>query len=211
MKIIKFLDYIRESANTTAEDNQVAVLNEIASLINDIFKLPEDEQSEDDEFMSFSQAKEKQKKDEESDSKLTFDDFNNGFELMEEPQLSKQAGTLTVTIAPRGGIGQDDSENQTNNDGSWYKIYFVIELSKAVPNGDDFTHRKIEECEIKMEKYRQDQNGEGKFTSTHATRKVNPLYEDDKLAIDEKLLVEMKLELDDNDFDNEKLEISTED
>lgn len=210
MKIIKFLDYIRESANVTAEDNQVAVLNEITALINDIFKMPEDEQSE-DEFISFSQAKEKQKKEEESDSKLTFDDFNNGFELIEEPQLSKQAGTLTVTIAPKGGIGQDDSDEQSDNDGSWYKIYFVIELAKAVPNGEDFTHRKIEECEIKMEKYRQNENGEGKFTSTHATRKVNPLYEDDKLAIDEKLLVEMKLELDDKDFGNEKLEISTED
>ncbi len=210
MKIIKFLDYIRESANVTAEDNQVAVLNEITALINDIFKMPEDEQSE-DEFISFSQAKEKQKKEEESDSKLTFDDFNNGFELIEEPQLSKQAGTLTVTIAPKGGIGQGDSDEQSDNDGSWYKIYFVIELAKAVPNGEDFTHRKIEECEIKMEKYRQNENGEGKFTSTHATRKVNPLYEDDKLAIDEKLLVEMKLELDDKDFGNEKLEISTED
>ena len=202
MKIIKFLDYIRESANVTAEDNQVAVLNEITALINDIFKMHEDEQSE-DEFISFSQAKEKQKKEEESDSKLTFDDFNNGFELIEEPQLSKQAGTLTVTIAPKGGIGQDDSDEQSDNDGSWYKIYFVIELAKAVPNGEDFTHRKIEECEIKMEKYRQNENGEGKFTSTH--------YEDDKLAIDEKLLVEMKLELDDKDFGNEKLEISTED
>lgn len=211
MKIIKFLDYIRESANVTAEDNQVAVLNEITSLINNIFKLPEEESSDDDEFISFSQAKEKHKKEEESDSKLTFDDFNNGFELIEEPQLSKQAGTLTVTIAPKGGIGQNDSEDQTDNDGSWYKIYFVIELAKAVSNGEDFTHRKIEECEIKMEKYRQNENGEGKFTSTHATRKVNPLYEDDKLLIDEKLLVEMKLELDDNDFDNEKLEISTED
>ena len=49
MKIIKFLDYIRESTNVTAEDNQVAVLSEIKSLINEIFKISEEEETDDED------------------------------------------------------------------------------------------------------------------------------------------------------------------
>lgn len=182
MKISKFKEYITEALNDTADDYVEQALNDILSKIKAMFPEDENEESE-DEIISFAQARQKGKQKEDAEKKITFKDY--GARLIDY-DLSKQACTLTVTI---------------EEDEAWYKVYFMIDIKQAVPNGaEDFDFTKIKECTIKFVKYNNGDKIDKKLSNTV------PLDE-----IDEDKLIELKIEADGESDNENPLGIETED
>lgn len=179
MKIVKFLDYIRENINDTPENYVEQALRGILEKIQGMFPEEGQEDSE-DEVISFAQARQKGQEKEEKNKKITFADF--GANLV-DTDISREACTLTVTI--------EEEE-------SWYKLYFMIDLKAAVPTSDkDFSYKDIKDCKVKFVKY---DNGDKIVREISETVPVE--------EIDEEKLVEMKIEVDGED--NEGLGIETE-
>lgn len=167
MKISKFLDYIRENINDTAEDFVEQALRGIRDKIQQMFPEEEQEESE-DEVISFAQARQKGKEKEDAAKKLTFQDYGT---ILVDADLSRQAATLTITL--------EEAE-------SWYKIYFMIDIKQAVPTPDkDFSVDDIKDCRVKFVRYN---NGD---KIDREVSKTVPMKD-----IDEELLVELKIEVD---------------
>jgi hypothetical protein len=167
MRIIKFIDFIKENLNDTPEDYIEQALRNILDKIMEMF--PDDNQEDsEDEIISFSDARQRGDEKEAASKKIKFSDY--GTKLMDQ-DLSRESGILTITI---------------EEDEAWYKIYFMIDIKDAVPTADeDFESSDIKDCKVKFVKYNNGDKIERKISKTLAI--------DD---IDEEKLIELKIEVD---------------
>lgn len=180
MKIIKFTEYLREGMDETPESYAVLALKDIQEKIMKIF--PEDnEESEEDEIISFSQAKIRGEKKSADDKKITFADYGTN---LVNSEISRVASTLSCKL--------DDGEN-------WYSLIFTIDLKDAVPKDPtkDFSSEDIENCKVKIKRY----NSADQLIK-ELPKKTIKLDE-----IDEDMLVKLKIEVDGEE--TEELDIET--
>ena len=141
-----------------------------------------------DEVMTLGQAIEKGKEKEKKNSKMTLVDM--GLRL-ESSEMSKYSAT------------HDNVNFKFSDQEGWYNLYVVIPLESARPEDDesDFSDEDIKECSIKFKKY----NNEHDLMGQVGPRTVK--LED----VNEDLIVELKVELDDEyGGEDEEFEIETE-
>jgi hypothetical protein len=196
MEIIKFNQFIKlnENLQDAPEEYIKNALIKIKKRIDSLFEKATDDSVEDDgeenpdEVMTLGQAMEKGKKREQKNSKMTLTDM--GLQL-ESSELSTHSATLdNVTF------------KFTDNDG-WYNLYVAIPLEDGKPEDDesDFEDTDIKNCSIKFKKYNLDNDLVGQI----GPRTVKTT------DVDESLLIDLKIELDDEyGNDQEEFEIETE-
>jgi hypothetical protein len=180
MKIIKFTEYLKEGMDETPESHAEQALKTIKEKIMKIF--PEDsEEPEEDEIISFSQAKSKGEKKAAADKKISFADYGTS---LVDAEISRIASTLSCKL--------DDGEN-------WYSIIFTIDLKDAVQKDltKDFGSEDIENCKVKIKRY----------NSADQLIKELPKKTVKVDEVDEDMLVKLKIEVDGEE--TEELDIET--
>jgi hypothetical protein len=169
MDIKRFSDYIKENIYDSPEDYIEQALKNIENKIREM--IPEDgvEEEPEDEVISFTKARKQGDEKEKAKSELKFRDYGT---RIKDIDLSRANSTLTVRI--------EEEE-------SWYTIIVMIEIAQGIPQDKtkDFTHDDVKSCTVKMKKYGQGDQIEGK-----ATRTI------DIKDFDEDFLIELKLETD---------------
>lgn len=169
MRIIKFIEFIKEELNDTPESYINISLTQLKKKIDKMFDYQNEEGDKSVE-KSINKAKEEGKS---KSGELTFKDLGVTLESSEISKYSKQYDNLTVKF---------------RDDDAWYNLLIVIELKEALPKdpNKDFSHEDIEKCYIKFKKYDLDTD-----------EVVGQLTKNVKIKnIDEEFLINLKIELD---------------
>lgn len=189
MKIIKFGDFIKENVHDTPEQYVNSALLKIKKKIESFFEKTEQEEVEDDDnFVTMSDALKKGKEKKSKNSKISFSDL--GLTLLSS-ELSKYSAVFDSVKF----IFEDERYR--------YDLYITIPLEQAIPKDKekDFSDRDIKKCFVKFKKYDKDNNFE----------MSSPINKNVEIAtIDDNFIVDLKIELDEDSGDSEKLEIETE-
>lgn len=184
MKIIKFLEFIKEGIDTP--ENMVEMrLKEIKSKLDKVFDY--DVELPDEDTVIRPEDLEKIK-----DNKLTLRDLGIELESSEISKYSKLYDSLTIKF----------SDNQNT-----YTLIIMIDLKEAIDNEGEEVEKKdktpedIEKCYIKFKKYSLDKLSEiiGQITKTID---IDDLGED--------FLIDLKIELDEKFGDDDEFKIETE-
>lgn len=189
MKIVKFVDFIKEDISDTPEEYIKMELIKLKRKIDEFFNYKETELEDDSEkVLSMEDALKKgsEKSEREKLGKISFADLGLNLESSEISKYSSLYDNLVVKYS--------DSE-------SMYNLYITIPIGEAVPkNEKGVTPEDIKNCYIKFKKYDLD-NFEliGQITRNVEIKKV-----------DEEYLVQLKIELDEEFGQEEKIEIETE-
>jgi hypothetical protein len=181
MKIIKFIEFIKEEFNDTPEEYIATALTKLKRKIEKMFEFQEEE-GEESEKKTVRQAKEKGK---EKD-KISFKDLGVRLESSEMSKYSKLYDSLTIKFS-------DDS--------AFYALIIMIDLKEALPKDPnaDFSDKEIKKCYIKFKKYDIDVfEIIGQITKNAEIEKI-----------DEEFLINLKIELDE-DFGGEEEEFKIE-
>lgn len=192
MKIVKFLDYIKEDFNDTPETIVDNLLTKLKRKIESMFDSSEEESPEGEESTNVKKFK-------EDGEKMNFSDLGVSLESAEISKYSKMYDSLTVKFS---------------DDTSLYSLYLTVDLKEVINNnaggeaqpeeekivGD----KDIKNVIIKFKKY--DTTDNKYELSGQLVKKVKV---DD---INSDFLVALKLEIDEDggETDSEKLEIETE-
>jgi hypothetical protein len=186
MKIIKFLEFIKEGLDTP--ENLIEMrLKELKVKIDKIFEYSVE--SDDEDIVRRPEDLKKI-----TSNKMTFSDLGIELESSEISKYSKTHDSLTIKFS--------DDQNT-------YTLIAMIDLKEAIAKNNDeededeseFNPEDIKECYIKFKKYSLDKLSEiiGQITKT--------VKIDD---IDEDFLIDLKIELDDKFGDSDEFKIETE-
>lgn len=206
MRIIKFLEFIKEGLNDTPEEYISIALMKLKKKIDRMF---EDESEEESEFnepqkniftddfskkkktkkkTSLEKAKKRGEREEEEENKLTFKDLGVKLESSEISKYSKLYDSLTVKFS---------------DDESFYTLIIMIDIKEGIskdPN-KDFGPEDISNCYIKFKKYDLDTfDIIGQLTKNVKIKKIK-----------EEFLINLKIELDEKFGGEDQFEIETED
>jgi len=186
MKVIKFLEFIKESVHDTPEEYVNTALMKIKSKVELMFK-DTSTKEEDKKFITMSDALKNGKEKESKKDKITFSEL--GLSLVSS-ELSKYSSLF------------DSVKFIFEDNESRYDLYVTISLKDAVPSDDtkDFSDQDIKKCFIKFKRYNKE------------TLELSPIINKnvDISSIDEDFIIGLKVQLDEENGDTEKLEIETE-
>lgn len=196
MKIIKFVEFIKEDLSDTPEEYIKMELMKLKRKIDGYFETrPESENLEEEESEESSKKvlkmgdalkRGEEKKEREESGKISFSDLGLNLESSEISKYSSLYDNLVVKFS--------DSEFM-------YNLYLTIPIGEAVPKNDKgVSSEDIKMCYIKFKKYDL-KNFEliGQITRNVEIKKV-----------DEDYIVQLKIELDEEFDQGEKIEIETE-
>jgi hypothetical protein len=195
MKIIKFVEFIKEDISDTPEEYIKMELVKLKRKIDSLFdERPEETEMEEspeeespDRVLKMGDALKKgeEKKEREESGKISFSDLGLNLESSEISKYSSLYDNLVVKFS--------DSEFM-------YNLYITIPIGEAVPKNDKgVTPEDIKMCYIKFKKYDlKNFDLIGQITRNVEIKKV-----------DEEYLVQLKIELDDEFDQGEKIEIET--
>jgi hypothetical protein len=195
MKIIKFVEFIKEDISDTPEEYIKMELVKLKRKIDSLFdERPEETEMEEspeeespDRVLKMGDALKKgeEKKEREESGKISFSDLGLNLESSEISKYSSLYDNLVVKFS--------DSEFM-------YNLYITIPIGEAVPKNDKgVTPENIKMCYIKFKKYDlKNFDLIGQITRNVEIKKV-----------DEEYLVQLKIELDDEFDQGEKIEIET--
>jgi hypothetical protein len=188
MKVIKFVDFVNENLHDTPEEYIKIALNKLKKKIESYFEDSSPE-SGDEKFITMSDALKKGKDQEKKKSEISF--LELGLNL-ESSELSKYSAL------------NDSIKFIMSDEDSRYDLTIIIPLDEVnlTDKTKDFTDKDIKKCFIKFKKYDMKNNIElvGQINKNVSIS-----------SIDENLLIELKIQLDDEyGGDDEKLEIETE-
>jgi len=188
MKIIKFIEFIKEDVMETPSNMTSTALTQLKRRIDKIFKYQIDEFG--DEKEEDNKPKRVAKK---SKEKMTFQDLGVRLESSEVSKYSKLHDSLTIKFS---------------DDKFTYTLIISIDLKEGMPK----TEKKPMMCDIKFKKYDLDTfEIIGQIPSPIDGDKSEYLKVEIN-KIDEEYLIDLKIKLDDstNDEDEEEFEIETE-
>lgn len=131
MRIIKFIEYIKEGFHDTPENYIATALNKLKRKIDKIF---DHKEVESDQVLKPEELKRAKS------NKLTFKDLGINLESSEVSKYSKLYDSLTVKFS--------DERNT-------YTLIIMIDIKEAIPKDkdSDFDIDDIEKCYIKFKKY----------------------------------------------------------
>lgn len=198
MKIIKFLDFINEELNDTPESYVSVALSQIKKKIDKMFDFQEIETEGGEEFATMTlsgdkspkakeKSPEKAREDSKKEEEMSFKDLGVRLESSEISKYSKMYDSLTVKFS---------------DDNALYNLLITIDIKEALPKDPnaDFSFEDIKKCFIKFKKYDLD--------TFEVLGQITKNVEIPK--IDEKFLIELKIEIDDKFGEEEEFEIETE-
>lgn len=188
MKVIKFIDFIKENLHDTPEEYIKIALSKLKKKIESFFEDNTDDE-EDSKLITMSDALKKGKEEEKKKSEISFAEL--GLKL-ESSELSKYSSL------------NDSIKFIMSDEDFRYDLTIIIPLdeAKVTDTDKDFTDTDIKKCYIKFKKYDMKNNVE-------LIGQINKNVEIS--SIDENLLIDLKIQLDDEYGDgDEKLEIETE-
>jgi len=189
MKVIKFIDFINENLHDTPEEYIKIALSKLKKKIESFFEVAKPEGEEEEKFITMSDALKKGKEEEKKKSEISFAEL--GLKL-ESSELSKYSSL------------NDSIKFIMSDEDFRYDLTIIIPLdeAKVTDTDKDFTDTDIKKCYIKFKKYDMKNNVE-------LIGQINKNVEIS--SIDENLLIDLKIQLDDEYGDgDEKLEIETE-
>jgi hypothetical protein len=180
-KVYRYFEYIKETINDVPEKYVENVFRKLKVKFEKMFSF---DAVEDGEVKKFGEVK----KDEEKSKKVSLSDFNLELQSCEFSKYSKIFDNLRVKF---------------NDESYLYDLLITIDLKDAVPQDatKDFSDEDIKTCQLKFKKYDLDNfNLIGELIKTVDISKI-----------DEDLLVELKLEIDQEyGEEEEEFEIETE-
>ena len=190
MKIVKFIEFIKEELNDTPETFVMTLLKKLKSNIDKMFDFQEDALPDDEPTDQKPEEVKKIKKiSKKSKDKMSFEDLGLRLESSEISKYSKLYDSLTVKFS---------------DDKNTYTLIIMIDYKDAMPKDatKDFSIDDIEKCYIKFKKYDLD--------TFEVIGQISKNVEVKK--IDEEFLIELKIEIDEQfgDQDEEEFEIETE-
>lgn len=184
MKIIKFIEFIKEEFNDTPEEYIATALAKLKRKIEKMFEFQEE--SEDGESENKKKTVKQAKEQGKEKDKMSFKDLGVRLESSEMSKYSKLYDSLTIKFS-------DDS--------AFYALIIMIDLKEALPKdpNTDFSDKEIKKCYIKFKKYDIDVfDIIGQITKNIEISKI-----------DEEFLINLKIELDE-DFGGEEEEFEIE-
>jgi hypothetical protein len=187
MKIIKFIEFIKEDITETPSNMTSTALTQLKKRIDKIFAFQENEFSDEEPSDEMKPKKIKKKK---SKEKMTFKDLGVRLESSEVSKYSKLHDSLTIKFS--------DDENT-------YTLIISMDIKEGLPKQES----KAMMCDIKFKKYDLDTfEIIGQIPSPIDGDKSEYLkVEIDK--IDEEYLIDLKIKLDESTSDEEEFEIET--
>ena len=186
MKIIKFIEFIKEDVMETPSNMTSTALTQLKRRIDKIFQYQIDEFG--DEKEEDNKPKRVTKK---SKEKMTFQDLGVRLESSEVSKYSKLHDSLTIKFS---------------DDKFTYTLIISIDLKEGMPK----TEKKPMMCDIKFKKYDLDTfEIIGQIPSPIDGDKSEYLKVEIN-KIDEEYLIDLKIKLDDSTNDEEEFEIETE-
>jgi hypothetical protein len=167
MKIVKFIEFIKEEFQDTPESYVELALKQLKHKIDKMFDFQESEEETGNQEIEKVKRKEK--------NKMSFKDLGVRLESSEISKFSKLLDSLTVKFS---------DEKFT------YTLIFMIELKEALPKEPekDFSSDDIEKCYIKFKKYDLDTfEVLGQITKNVEIKKIDENFIIDlKIELDEK-------------------------
>jgi hypothetical protein len=183
MKVIKFVDFIKENVSDTPEEYIKMTLIKMKRKIEGFFDSREESN---DDVSTMSDAMDRGREKSNRDSDISFKDLGLKLESSEISKYSSLYDNLVVKFS--------DPEFM-------YNLYITIPIPEALGDGEgDMSTDKIKNCFIKFKKYSVDNfDLIGQITKNVELKKV-----------DEDYLVQLKIELDDEFDQKEDIGIETE-
>jgi hypothetical protein len=186
MKVIKFLDFIKEELNDTPESYTMTLLRKIKSNIDKMFDFQQE--ISDDEEQKPEEVRKIKKISKKSKEKMSFEDLGVRLESSEISKYSKMYDSLTVKFS---------------DDNNTYALIIMIDMKEATPKdpAKDFSIDDIKKCYIKFKKYDLD--------NVDIIGQISKNVE--VKDIDEDFLIDLKIEIDEEfgDESEEEFEIET--
>ena len=188
MKIIKYTEFINEdNYQDTPEEYVKTALIKLKKKLDSFFEESEEEGDE-KEVMTMTQAKKKGKDKNSEEGKLSFKELNVKLESSELSKYSAIFDSITIKYSDPEFL---------------YNLFVTIPLSSGISTDKtkDFSDKEIKECSYKFKKY--------DVNNFELLGQIGPkTIEIDK--IDEDFLVNLKIELDDEyGGEEEELEFET--
>jgi transposase len=186
MKIIKFIEFIKEELNDTPESYVELALAQIKRKIDIMFDFQRDSDTEEPKPEPKNKSVNQAKKDSKEKSKMNLKDLGVRLESSEISKYSKLYDSLTVKFS---------------DDDATYSLILMIDLKEALPKDatKDFSYEDIKKCYIKFKKYDLDTfEIIGQLTKNVEVKDIN-----------EDFLINLKIELDEK-FGSEESELQFE-
>ena len=190
MKIIKYTEFINEdNFQDTPEEYVKTALFKLKKKVDSFFEdVSDDEEAEEKEVMTMSQARQKGEEKKKEEGKLSFKELNVKLESSELSKYSASYDSITVKFSDPEFL---------------YNLFITIPITAGInKNKDkDFSDSEIKECSYKFKKY--------DVNNFDLLGQIGPkTIEIDK--IDEDFLVNLKIELDEEyGGETEELEFET--
>jgi hypothetical protein len=191
MKIVKFIEFIKEELSDTPETFVMTLLKKLKSDIDRMFDFQENTLpgQEMDNEQKPEEVKKIKKISKKSKDKMSFEDLGIRLESSEISKYSKLHDSLTVKFS---------------DDKNTYTLIIMVDSKDAIPKdpSKDFTIDDIEKCYIKFKKYDLDTfDVIGQISKNVEVKKI-----------DEEFLIDLKIEIDEQfgDESEEEFEIETE-
>jgi len=187
MNIKKFDQFIFENAHESPEEYVRIALSKIKSKIDKYFEESIPSEEDESQVSTMSDALKRGKDKKKKDSKLTLSDMGIELQSSEISKYSSNFDNVKFIFS--------DQENR-------YDLYITIPLEDAIPkdNTTDFSDKDIKKCYYKFKKYNID--------NSELIGQISKTINID--SIDEEFLSEIKIELDDEFGESEKIEFETE-